>query len=67
MAPYILAESADRITVKAEINGFVGELSASLGGDNNSNELITVQLLYKILCRYSGIKQPWGLLTVFVP
>ncbi len=63
VAPYILAESADRITVKAEINGFVGELSSSLGGDNNSNELITVQLLYKILCRYSGIKQPWGLLT----
>lgn len=63
VTPYILAELADRITVKAEINGFVSELSAPLGSDDNSNELITVQLLYKILCRYSGINQPWGLLT----
>lgn len=63
VTPYILAELADRVTVKAEINGFVSELSAPLGSDDNSNELITVQLLYKILCRYSGINQPWGLLT----
>ena len=61
--PYILAESADKITVKVEINGFVSELSAPLGSYDNSNELITVQLLYKILCSYSGINQPWGLLT----
>ena len=53
VTPYILAELADRVTVKAEINGFVSELSAPLGSDDNSNELITVQLLYKMLCLYS--------------
>lgn len=61
--PYIYSELTDKINVKVVINNFTQEHNADLGTDDNTNELITVQLLYKILCNYSGITQPWGLLT----
>lgn len=61
--PYILAEISDKITVRTNINGFTAEKSAPLCDDDNSNELATVRLLYMILSDYTGVSQPWGLLT----
>lgn len=61
--PYIYSELSDKITVSAAIGDFFEEKTADCESDDNSNELATVQLLYKILCNFSGITQPWGLLT----
>ena len=61
--PYIYSEFSDEISVKVEINSFTEEHTAKIVGNDVEDELSTVQLLYKILCNYSGITQPWGLLT----
>ncbi len=62
-APYIYSEFSDEISVKVQINTFFEEHTAQIVGNDVEDELSTVQLLYKILCNYSGITQPWGLLT----
>ena len=59
-APYIYTELSDVVTVNVRINDFSMSLSAEKAEDN---ELVTAQLLYKILCEYTGITQPWGVLT----
>ena len=61
--PYIYSEFSDEISVKVQINSFSEEHTAKIVGNDVEDELSTVQLLYKILCNYSGITQPWGLLT----
>ena len=30
---------------------------------DNDNELVSAQLLYKLLCDFTGLTQPWGILT----
>lgn len=59
-APFIFTEVSDKVCVSAEINGFKKALSAEKAEDN---ELVCAQLLYKILCEYAEITQPWGVLT----
>ncbi len=59
-APFIYTEVSEKVIIRAEINGFTKSLSADKADDN---ELAAAQLLYKILCEYTGITQPWGLLT----
>lgn len=59
----IFSELSDKITVRVEINGFKRELCGEIANDDVKDELTTVQLLYKLLREYSGIDQPWGLLT----
>ncbi len=59
-APYIYTEVSDKVVISVEINGFEKTLSAEQTEDN---ELTAAQLLYKILCEYTGITQPWGVLT----
>ncbi|MBQ1437073.1 MAG: coproporphyrinogen dehydrogenase HemZ [Ruminococcus sp.] len=61
--PMIFSELSDKITVRVEINGFKRELCGEIANDDVKDELTTVQLLYKLLREYSGIDQPWGLLT----
>ena len=61
--PYIFTELGDGITVRVKIGGFDEERRADVQADNAQNELATVQLLYQLLSRFSGIDQPWGLLT----
>lgn len=60
--PFVYTELSDEIKVSVQINDFSMEKSAEKGNDD-ANELIMVQLLYKILCKFTGITQPWGLLT----
>lgn len=58
--PYIYTEVADKVIVNVQINSFSQNLSAEQTDDN---ELVAAQLLYKALCSYTGITQPWGVLT----
>ena len=58
--PFIYTEVSDKVCISADINGFTKSLTAEKSDDN---ELVAAQLLYKILCEYTGITQPWGVLT----
>lgn len=58
--PFIYTEVSEKVCISAEINGFKKSLTAEKAEDN---ELVAAQLLYKILCEYTGITQPWGVLT----
>ena len=62
-APYIYTELGDTITVRVKIGDFLRESHAAALASNGENELQTVRLLYRILAEYSGVEQPWGLLT----
>lgn len=61
--PYIFSELSDKLTVKVKIGDFSACKSADVSPDKEQNELVTCQMLYKILCDFTGIKQPWGMLT----
>lgn len=61
--PFIIAELSDKIEVHVCIGEFYEELSAPLSENDSQNELSTMKLLYKSLSHFSGIAQPWGLLT----
>lgn len=61
--PYIYSELTDKLTVKVKIGDFYVCKSADISDDKEQNELVTCQMLYKILCDFAGIKQPWGMLT----
>ena len=61
--PFILASLDDEITVSVAIGDFEAEKTAPVCADNGENELSTVKLLYQLLRNFSGVDQPWGLLT----
>lgn len=61
--PYIYSELSDKLTVKVKIGDFSVCKSADASSDKEQNELVTCQMLYKILCDFAAIKQPWGMLT----
>ena len=61
--PYVYTELAYKINVSVSIKDFKMSYTAEKTDDNETDELITAQLLYKILCKHTGITQPWGLLT----
>ena len=61
--PFVYTEVFDEIRVRVSIGAFDRELTAALGADKNETELHTVQLLYRLLRDFSGVSQPWGLLT----
>lgn len=58
--PYIYTEVSDKVKIEVSINNFKKSLVADKTDDN---ELTSAQLLYKLLCQYSGYTQPWGVLT----
>jgi oxygen-independent coproporphyrinogen-3 oxidase len=60
--PYVYTELSERITVSLCAGDFCEELTAPKNPDGD-NELIFAQLLYKLFVRFSGMNQPWGLLT----
>ena len=61
--PYIYTELSDRLRVEVRIAEFDKSLSADNAGNDNEKELSLAQMLYRLLCGFTGIKQPWGLLT----
>ena len=57
--PYIYTELSDRLRVEVRIAEFDKSLSADNAGNDNEKELSLAQMLYRLLCGFTGIKQPW--------
>ncbi len=61
--PFVYSGLTDKIRISVSINGYTNERTAPKADTNEKNELIASQLLYNILCDFTGITQPWGMLT----
>lgn len=61
--PYIYTEISDKLTVEIRVGDFNKSLTNDNIGSNNEKELSLAQMLYSLLYDFTGIKQPWGLLT----
>lgn len=61
--PYIYTEVSDKITISVNIGSFNKSETAVKKFTDDDNELISAQLLYKLLCDFTGLTQPWGILT----
>lgn len=61
--PYIYTEVSDKITISVNICSFNKSETAVKKLADDDNELVSAQLLYKLLCDFTGLTQPWGILT----
>lgn len=61
--PYIYTEVSDEITISVNIGSFNKSEIAVKKLTDDDNELVSAQLLYKLLCDFTGLTQPWGILT----
>lgn len=61
--PYIYTEVSDEITISVNIGSFNKSETAVKKLTDDDNELVSAQLLYKLLCDFTGLTQPWGILT----
>lgn len=61
--PYICTEVSDKITISVNIGSFNKSETALKKLTDDDNELVSAQLLYKLLCDFTGLTQPWGILT----
>lgn len=61
--PYIYTEVSDKITISVNIGSFNKSETAVKKLTDDDNELVSAQLLYKFLCDFTGLTQPWGILT----
>lgn len=61
--PYIYTEVSDKITISVNIGSFNKSETAVKKLKDDDNELVSAQLLYKLLCDFTGLTQPWGILT----
>lgn len=61
--PYIYTEVSDKITISVNIGSFIKSETAVKKLTDDDNELVSAQLLYKLLCDFAGLTQPWGILT----
>ena len=61
--PYIYTEVSDKITISVNIGSFNKSETAVKKLTSDDNELVSAQLLYKLLCDFTGLAQPWGILT----
>lgn len=61
--PYIYTEVSDKITISANIGSFNKSETVVKKLTDDDNELVSAQLLYKLLCDFTGLTQPWGILT----
>lgn len=61
--PYIYTEVSDKITILVNIGSFNKSETAVKKLTDDDNELVSAQLLYKLLCDLTGLTQPWGILT----
>lgn len=65
--PYIYTEVSDKITISVNIGSFIKSETAVKKLTDDDNELVSAQLLYKLLCDFTGLTQPWGILTGVLP
>lgn len=61
--PYIYTEVSDKITISVNIGSFNKSETVVKKLTDDDNELVSAQLLYKLLCDFTGLIQPWGILT----
>lgn len=61
--PYIYTEVSDEITISVNIGSFNKSETDVKKLTDDDNELVSAQLLYKLLCDFTGLTQPWGILT----
>ena len=61
--PCIYTEVSDKITISVNIGSFNKSETAVKRLTDDDNELASAQLLYKLLCDFTGLTQPWGILT----
>lgn len=61
--PCIYTEVSDKITISVNIGSFNKSETAVKKFTDDDNELVSAQLLYKLLCDFTGLTQPWGILT----
>ncbi len=61
--PYVYTEVSDIIKVAVNISDFSKSSTCRKADNDDDNELYSAQLLYSILCEFTGITQPWGILT----
>lgn len=61
--PYIYTEVSDKIAISVNIGSFNKSETAVKKLADDDNELVSAQLLYKLLCDFTGLTQPWGILT----
>lgn len=61
--PYIYTEVSDKITISVNIGSFNKSETAVKKLTDDDHELVSAQLLYKLLCDFTGLTQPWGILT----
>lgn len=61
--PYIYTKVSDKITISVNIGSFNKSETAVKKLTDDDNELVSAQLLYKLLCDFTGLTQPWGILT----
>lgn len=61
--PYIYTEVSDKITISVNIGSFNKSETAVRKLTDDDNELVSAQLLYKLLCDFTGLTQTWGILT----
>ena len=61
--PYIYTEVSDKITISVNIGSFNKSETAVKKLTDDDNELVSAQLLYKLLCDFTGLTQPWRILT----
>lgn len=61
--PYIYTEVSDKITISVNIGSFNKSETAVKKLTDDDNELVSAQLMYKLLCDFTGLTQPWGILT----
>lgn len=62
-SPCIYTEVSDKITISVNIGSFNKSETAVKKLADDDNELVSAQLLYKLLCDFTGLTQPWGILT----
>lgn len=61
--PYIYTEVSNKITISVNIGSFNKSETVVKKLTDDDNELVSAQLLYKLLCDFTGLTQPWGILT----
>ena len=61
--PYIYTEFAEKLKVEVCVSDFCDTLTSKICADPKTDELSFAQMLYKLLCSFTGITQPWGLIT----
>lgn len=62
LSPSIYTEISDKLFVSVKIGEYSSEKSAPLS-DKIEDERMMCELLYKILCDFSKVTPPWGMIT----